>query len=133
MRKVRKDKGLGQAEFAEILGVSQQTVSHWEAGRVTPTFETFVNLSTHFAINLNWLLTGAEGVRVAEAPVPYGVDPEIAELARQLQAHPRLAQAVRGLVKIDGKLVQDAEALQRVLHVPFEIAILCIATQKQHH
>lgn len=31
--RVRKELGLSQAEFAEAMGVSQGTVSRWEAGK----------------------------------------------------------------------------------------------------
>ena len=35
--RVRKASGLSQAEFAEILGVSVQTLEDWEQGRRRPT------------------------------------------------------------------------------------------------
>ena len=35
----RKEKKLTQEQVAQVMGVSRQTVSHWENGRVEPTQE----------------------------------------------------------------------------------------------
>jgi len=36
VKKYREDHGLNQAEFAERVGVSRQSVSVWELGKVIP-------------------------------------------------------------------------------------------------
>lgn len=36
LRKVRRESGLGQVEFADALGVGRQTYAAWETGRNTP-------------------------------------------------------------------------------------------------
>lgn len=123
---------MGQAEFAEKLSTAQQMVSHWEHGRVKPTIDTLLLLSNNFAVDLNWLITGKETGKVAEAAGEYAARPEIEELARALQRHPRLVPIVRGLLKIDGKLVQDSEALARMLDVPMEVAALFLAMKHRH-
>ena len=132
MRKVRGS--LGQLEFAEKLGTTQQMVSHWENGRVKPTIDILFKLSENYSCDLNWLITGAgKSDQVAEAPVPYNVDQDMADLARALERHPRLVPIVRGLLKIDGQLVQDSESLSRMLDVPIEVAALFLAMKHHHH
>lgn len=42
---LRQHMGLTQAQFAEVLGVRQQTVSEWEQGLYTPTRATAKHLS----------------------------------------------------------------------------------------
>jgi transcriptional regulator with XRE-family HTH domain len=37
IKSVREKLGLGQAEFAQLLGVHALTVSRWERGMLTPT------------------------------------------------------------------------------------------------
>ncbi|WP_445599626.1 LexA family protein [Azospirillum sp. A39] len=45
IRRLRKSRGLNQHEFAELLGVSQPTVSRWERGMQEPEFDQIVALS----------------------------------------------------------------------------------------
>ncbi len=45
LKKWRKKAGLTQAELAEQLGVSQNTVSYWEIGKVKPDLLTAERLA----------------------------------------------------------------------------------------
>ena len=36
----RKEKGLTQTQLAEILGVSDKSISRWETGKTLPNFKT---------------------------------------------------------------------------------------------
>lgn len=40
IRKLRRKKGLTQAELAKKMGVSQQVVNQYENGKLNPKFET---------------------------------------------------------------------------------------------
>ena len=42
--KKRKDLGMTQAEFAEKMSVTRQTVSRWEAGTVLPDIEKLTDI-----------------------------------------------------------------------------------------
>lgn len=42
LRHMRKALGLRAAELAELLGVTPETVSHWETGKVQPSRAAFV-------------------------------------------------------------------------------------------
>ena len=55
---IRKHLGLNQKEFGDILGVSQRAISNWESGRNEPSIEVLNSISTKWAINPTWLLTG---------------------------------------------------------------------------
>lgn len=44
LTEARKAKGMTQAELAQAMHVSRQTVSHWENGRVTPDEATWRQL-----------------------------------------------------------------------------------------
>ena len=55
-----------QAELANYLGVSYQTLSSWQRGRTSPNVE--IILKSFPYINLNWLQTGEGAImRTAEA------------------------------------------------------------------
>jgi DNA-binding XRE family transcriptional regulator len=38
LRKLRRQKNLTQEMLARLLGVSQETISHWEIGRAKPSW-----------------------------------------------------------------------------------------------
>jgi len=45
IKKARREVGLSQKEFADILHVSDKTVSSYEVGRATPSFDTIKKIS----------------------------------------------------------------------------------------
>ena len=54
--KLRKEHNLTQNEFAEKLNYSDNTVSRWERGEMTPSVETLEQISKIFNIELEKLL-----------------------------------------------------------------------------
>ena len=54
--KLRKENGLSQEAFAEMLGVSRQSVSKWESGTATPDIDKIVAMSKIFNISTDSLL-----------------------------------------------------------------------------
>lgn len=55
---IRKNNNLTQDEFAEILGVTRQTVSNWENNKCYPDIETLIIISDNFNVSLDVLLKG---------------------------------------------------------------------------
>lgn len=51
--KIRIDNNLTQLELANILGVSDKTVSSWENGNTTPDSETIKKICSEFGISLS--------------------------------------------------------------------------------
>lgn len=58
IKKMRTDKGLTQLDLAQILNVSDKTVSKWELGNGTPEIETLIRISDYFQVSLDDLLRG---------------------------------------------------------------------------
>lgn len=56
IKRAREAKGLNQKEVASALGVSQPTVSDWEAGRKTPTRKNLLRLSELLESSVDYLL-----------------------------------------------------------------------------
>ncbi len=54
--KLRKDADMSQFELAEILGVSQQTISKYENGTREPDNATLIKLSEIFNCSVDYLL-----------------------------------------------------------------------------
>ena len=50
---LRKQKKLTQEQFVEIMRVTRQTVSRWEADEVTPELAKLVDIC--FFLHVNWM------------------------------------------------------------------------------
>ncbi len=53
---LRKEKGLSQESFAEMLGVSRQSVSKWESGTSIPDIDKVVSMSNLFNVSTDYIL-----------------------------------------------------------------------------
>lgn len=51
---------LSQAEFADMSGVSQRTIGHYEKNERQPDAETIKNICSKFKVSADWLLFGNE-------------------------------------------------------------------------
>lgn len=66
IQSLRKERGLTQEQFAEMLFVSRTAVSKWENGRGAPGMESLQMISKVFGISLDELLCADELISVAE-------------------------------------------------------------------
>ncbi len=55
---LRKENKMSQEKFAEILGVTRQTISNWENYKNYPDISTIIKISDVFHISLDVLLKG---------------------------------------------------------------------------
>lgn len=56
LTEARKAKGLTQDEFADLIGVTQTTVSHWETADTLPkSAMPFIKMSMVLDVPLDWL------------------------------------------------------------------------------
>ena len=58
IRKIRKDNGLTQEQFATRLGVKRNTVATYEMGRSEPRDAALLLICREFGVNEEWLRTG---------------------------------------------------------------------------
>lgn len=58
IRSLRELLGLSQSSFGAKVGVKQNTVSSWEAGKITPNDSAVLNICQTFGIREEWLRTG---------------------------------------------------------------------------
>ncbi len=58
IRQIRKENELTQKEFAERLGVKQNTVASYEMGRIGISDSVVISICREFGINEDWLRTG---------------------------------------------------------------------------
>ena len=58
LKELRKQKQLTQAQFAEILGVSDRTVSRWETGSNMPDFDVLIEIADFYGVEIREILEG---------------------------------------------------------------------------
>lgn len=68
IRELRRERGLTQTAFAEILGVSFQAVSNWERGVAPPELGTLMHIAAQFSVLVDELL------RTGDEPLCLGID-----------------------------------------------------------
>jgi len=61
-RRIREIRGfdLTQAQFGEMMGVGQTTLSKYEKGQAAPTLEFLIRLKAHSGRSIDWIVTGEE-------------------------------------------------------------------------
>lgn len=65
LQTLRKNQGLSQEEFAELLSVSRQAVGKWENGKAVPELNKLVLLSDLFKIPIDRLIRDDEECNLA--------------------------------------------------------------------
>ena len=63
---LRKQAGLSQEEFAELLEVSRQSISKWENDKAYPEMNRLIFMSDYFNISLDELMRGKQILNVEE-------------------------------------------------------------------
>ena len=58
LKELRKQKGLTQEQVAEMVHVSNRTVSRWENGYNLPDLDVLMELADYYAVDLRSILDG---------------------------------------------------------------------------
>ncbi len=61
LKELRKEKKLSQEQFAEIIGVSNRSVSRWETGMNMPDIDILIQISNYYNVELKEILDGQRG------------------------------------------------------------------------
>ena len=68
LREIRKKNNLSGTELANILEISQGSLSEIETGKTKPSFKTIENIIKRTDIDLFWLLTGTKKNEIDQPP-----------------------------------------------------------------
>ncbi|MBR2387405.1 MAG: helix-turn-helix transcriptional regulator [Clostridia bacterium] len=66
LKQLRKEKNLTQGQLAEILNVSDRTVSRWETGNNMPDLSILVDLADFYNVDVREIIDGERKERAAE-------------------------------------------------------------------
>jgi len=121
IREFRHGLGLNGRAFAEALSISQAYLSAVERGKSRPSTTILEGLAKQFAVNVNWVLTGAGPVRASATTDSSGaVQPEelpdtLKMLEDAVSASPALvARAILEALAVEAPESREAKALAAV-------------------
>lgn len=80
LRNLRKQKGYTQKRLAEVLNLSETTISKYESNTAVPPFETVCAIAAWFNVSLDSLA----GSGVSNTVVLHGLNENQAEIVREL-------------------------------------------------
>ena len=78
IKEIRKDHHLTQSQFAERIGLKQNSIAQIEIGKRTPSEQVIVSICREFGIFREWLETG-KGLKYKKAPSG-GIEREIQDI-----------------------------------------------------
>ncbi len=58
LKKLRKEKSITQEQLAEILGVSNRSISRWENGTTMPDFDLLIQIAKYYDVEIGEILDG---------------------------------------------------------------------------
>lgn len=117
----RKELGLTQEALAEQLGVTSQTVSHWESGQHCPDVQLLPQLADLFGITLDALF-GRKTAQPLIDDLPWDNDEALRAvfyIGRRLQKHGRLDFYQKE------KLAVEFHYTGPALHVYSDFSVIC--------
>lgn len=56
LKQLRMEKGIGQVELANALGVSKGVISLWENGQREPTMSSLIVIAKYFNVSIDYLV-----------------------------------------------------------------------------
>lgn len=58
LKSLRREKGITQETFAELLGVAGRTVSRWETGSNMPDLDLLIRIADYYDVDIREILDG---------------------------------------------------------------------------
>ena len=117
INKIRTQAKLTQAQFSEILGVSQQSVQKWENGDSVPELQKIINISKHFGISLDALILGNDNRIVEEL---HGERIDIVKYSEDPAEYVRAALSPANVISVE---IADGERAARVIVAPDQLSL----------
>lgn len=84
---LRKEKGVSQAELAELMNVSRQAISRWETGVAVPSAENLKYLRNLYNVSLDYLFNDAADEPDENEKVIEEIENEIASIPGDEKEH----------------------------------------------
>ena len=86
IKRLRKDNGMTQKEFAEAIGVARSTLAGYETNQITPSISTIFEMSTQFNVIPAYFLRTIN-VKIPEVTDYYNVIDELDKIIERVMHH----------------------------------------------
>ncbi len=138
LKELRKEKGITQEQFAEILGISNRTISRWETGSNMPDISLLVEIADYFDVTILEIINGErnsekmneEAKEVAETLSDYA-NAEKEKMVREIRNYSSMgtvAVIVYGILQHFGLILQNTFFEKLALLCEIQIGISVIIT-----
>jgi len=100
LKKIRKELGLTQKEFASSIEISEATLRRYESGQNFPDAEVLERIANKYGVNTHWLVTGKGPMFLKDSYK--NIDPELLEVLTSLspEHQKKLMEILRELSNI---------------------------------
>lgn len=78
LKTLRNNKSITQTELAEVLGVSNRSISRWENGTTMPDFDLLIELAKYYEVEVGEILDGERKAETSFQPLPCDDIPDTA-------------------------------------------------------
>jgi len=138
LKGLRKEKGITQEQLAEILGISNRTISRWETGNNMPDISLLVEIAEFFDVSILEIINGErnkekmneEIKEVAESLSDYA-NTEKEKIMREIRNYNimgTVAIIVYGILRHSGLILQTPFFEKLALFCEIQIVITIIIT-----
>ena len=118
IHQIRSDASMSQEQFAEILGVSRQSVQKWESGAAIPELEKLIQISKWFDVTLDALVLDSDARIVEELKSSKVLKPNYTALHPWESYASDLATEYQQSVEEGLDIAAYADVFESVAHLP---------------
>jgi len=98
---IRKQMGLSQEKFGDLVNMSQRSVAAWESGERTPSYPVLVDLADKLGLSVDYLMGRSDLPKTVKSPTAEGDEARMDIINRiqhlQEPALPYLSAFLKGL------------------------------------
>ncbi len=84
LRELRRERSLTQEEVAEILGVSNRSVSRWENGVTMPDLDLLIQIARYYDVEVGEILDGGKKGEDTEKDMDKKTEETMLKIAEQV-------------------------------------------------
>ena len=128
LKELRKEKGITQEQFAEIINVSGRTVSRWETGNNMPDISLLVEIADYFDVSIPEIINGERKSNIMEKEVK-----EVAEMLSDYAGEEKTALlkktriiSIVGLISLLTGLFMESISIKSIIPIYECVKGICL-------